>query len=199
MKNNNSGKSGNSTKRLVITIRSEEASIVISSPVARTGNRALDLVITKTLDQKVIYNQLPGSALNLDIYNSDYVPVCSGDMMLFKKIIPDFEQFNTQLIVISIDNILQYGLLFFRVLDLKFPLSSDFYPNDAGYMQHGEYRRRDKDSGSKCVLFVIDIAGTAQWNYVSPSIAVYPGANGAHLALESLDNNISNSHIMEAM
>jgi peroxiredoxin len=72
--------------------------------------------------------------------------------------LPELEQFNAQLVGISIDNIWPHPT-FAKHLNLRFPLLSDFNPKGEVSKQYGVYRQQDEQTDR--AVFVIDKEGTS--------------------------------------
>jgi peroxiredoxin len=110
--------------------------------------------------------------------------VCSDQLALYQELLPDFGNYNAELLGISVDGIWSH-LAFAKDRNLHFPLLSDFEPKGEVSRAYGAYRAEDGTSAR--ALFVIDGEGTVQWSYVSP-VGVNPGADGILRALEGLSS-----------
>ena len=117
----------------------------------------------------------------LAFYPADWSPVC-GDQMALYEVLGEFQQFQAELIGISVDGAWCHAA-FARQNKLRFPLLADFEPKGAVARAYGVYN--EKDGVCERVLFVIDPYGIIHWRYVSP-IGINPGANGILTALEAL-------------
>jgi alkyl hydroperoxide reductase subunit AhpC len=96
--------------------------------------------------------------------------------------LPEFSEFEAQIIGISVDNIWCH-LAFSKDRKLHTPLLADFEPKGAVARLYGVY---DEKSGeAERALFVIDPAGVIRWSYVSP-VGINPGADGILKALASI-------------
>jgi len=103
-------------------------------------------------------------------------------MALYNEMLDEFQEFEAELIGISVDGAWCHGA-FAKQNKLHFLLLADFEPKGAVSRAYGVYD--EKDGTCERALFVIDPAGTIHWSYVSP-IGVNPGANGILSALEDL-------------
>jgi peroxiredoxin len=102
---------------------------------------------------------------------------------LYNEVLPLFEEYQSQVLAISVDGIWCHKA-FAESRKLGFPLLSDFEPKGAVARTYGVY---DAQSGtSRRALFVLDAQGRIRWSYVSPS-GVNPGADGILKALGSLE------------
>jgi peroxiredoxin len=118
----------------------------------------------------------------LAFYPADWSPVCGDQMTLYNEILDEFQEFEAELIGISVDGAWCHAA-FAKQNKLHFPLLADFEPKGAVAHAYGIYDQ--KNGTSERALFVIDPAGIIHWSYVSP-VGVNPGANGILSALEDL-------------
>lgn len=115
-------------------------------------------------------------------YPANWSPACGDQSALHDKILPEFRQFNAELLGISVDGVWCH-LAFSKDRKLHFPLLSDFEPKGNVACNYGVYRKQD--GVTERALFVIDSDGIIRWSYISP-IGINPGADGILKALESL-------------
>src|SRR5205085_11205252 len=146
------------------------------------GTQAPVFTLPSTPDQSVSLNEFRGRPVVLAFYPADWSPVCGDQMALYNEVLDEFQQFQVELIGISVDGAWCH-VAFARQNKLRFPLLADFEPKGAVARAYGVYN--EKDGVCKRALFVIDPEGIIHWRYVSP-IAVNPGANGILSALEDL-------------
>jgi peroxiredoxin len=148
----------------------------------KPGTPAPDFSLPSTPDQKVSLSELRGKPVVLVFYPADWSPVCSDQLGLYNELLPEFSEFNAQIIGISVDGIWCH-LAFTKDRKFHIPLLADFEPKGGTARKYGVY---DEKSGeSERALFVIDSAGVIRWSYVSP-VGINPGADGILKALESL-------------
>jgi peroxiredoxin len=143
---------------------------------------APDFSLPSTPDQKVSLCELRGKPVVLVFYPADWSPVCSDQLGLYNELLPEFSEFNAQIIGISVDGIWCH-LAFSKDRKLHIPLLADFEPKGAVARAYGVYD--EKTGEAERALFVVDSKGVIRWSYVSP-LGINPGADGILKALESL-------------
>jgi len=148
------------------------------------GTKAPEFTLRSTPDQWLTLNELAGRPVILAFYPADWSPVCGDQMTLYNELLGEFQEFEAELVGISVDGAWCHAA-FARDRKLHFPLLADFEPKGAVARNYGVYR--DKDGVCERALFVIDPGGIIHWSYVSP-LGVNPGANGILTALEQLKN-----------
>jgi peroxiredoxin len=153
-----------------------------SNSALKAGTLAPDFDLHTTPDQTVSLHEFRGRPTILAFYPADFSPVCGDQMTLYNEILPEFQQFNAELLGISVDGVWCH-LAFSKDRNLHFPLLSDFEPKGKVANEYGAYRKQD--GVTERALFVIDENGIIRWSYVSP-IGVNPGAEGILKALESI-------------
>jgi peroxiredoxin len=153
-----------------------------SNSALKAGTLAPDFDLRTTPDQTVSLREFRGRPIILAFYPADFSPVCGDQMTLYNEILPEFQQFNAELLGISVDGVWCH-LAFSKDRNLHFPLLSDFEPKGKVANEYGAYRKQD--GVTERALFVIDENGIIRWSYVSP-IGVNPGAEGILKALESI-------------
>jgi peroxiredoxin len=146
------------------------------------GVQAPGFTLRCTPDQSVSLSELRGRPVILAFYPADWSPVCGDQMTLYNEILDEFQEFEAELIGISVDGAWCHAA-FAKQNKLHFPLLADFEPKGAVAHAYGVYDQ--KNGTSERALFVIDPAGIIHWSYVSP-VGVNPGANGILSALEDL-------------
>lgn len=146
------------------------------------GSPAPDFTLASTPDQNISLHEFKGRPVILAFYPADWSPVCSDQLTLYNELLSEFQQYDAQLLGLSVDGIWSH-LAFAKQPNLHFPLLADFEPKGAVSRAYGVYH---PDGGtSERALFVIDRAGRVSWSYVSP-MGVNPGADGILRALEGL-------------
>ena len=146
------------------------------------GRQAPEFTLQCTPDQTVSLSKFRGRPVVLAFYPADVSPVCGDQMALYNEMLNEFQEFEAELVGISVDGAWCHAA-FARDRKLHFPLLADFEPKGAVARNYGVYR--DKDGVCERALFVIDPEGIIRWSYVSP-LGVNPGANGILTALEQL-------------
>jgi peroxiredoxin len=153
-----------------------------SRSVLGPGTRAPDFTLRSTPDQSVSLSEFRGRPVVLAFYPADWSPVCGDQMALYNEILDEFQEFQAELIGVSVDGAWCHGA-FARQNKLHFPLLADFEPKGAVARAYGVYD--EKDGTCERALFVINPDGIIHWSYVSP-IGINPGADGILSALEDL-------------
>src|SRR5215467_4347777 len=146
------------------------------------GTPAPDFALKSTPDQTVRLSEFRGRPVVLAFYPADWSPVCGDQMGLYNEMLSEFQQFDAELLGISVDGAWCHSA-FCRDRKLHFPLLADFEPKGEVTRLYGVYR--PSDGTSERALFVINADGIIHWSYVSP-VGVNPGAEGILSALEDL-------------
>jgi peroxiredoxin len=153
-----------------------------------TGTQAPEFTLRSTPDQWLALSEFRGQPVILAFYPADWSPVCSDQMALYNEMLGEFQEYQAELLGISVDGAWCHAA-FAQHRKLHFPLLADFEPKGQVARDYGVYR--DKDGVSERALFVVDADGLIHWSYVSP-LGVNPGANGILSALEDLQNKGAN-------
>ncbi len=146
------------------------------------GEPAPDFTLRCTPDQSVSLNEFRGRPVVLASYPADWSPVCGDQMALYNEILDEFQEFEAELLGISVDGAWCH-CAFAEHNRLHFPLLADFEPKGEVARSYGIYD--EKDGTSERALFVTNSKGVIHWSYLSP-VGVNPGANGILSALEDL-------------
>jgi peroxiredoxin len=146
------------------------------------GTPAPDFELSSGPDQTVSLVELRGRPVILAFYPADWSPVCSDQMALYQAVLPEFQQFDAELLGISVDGVWCHRA-FAQNRNLQFPLLADFEPK--GDVARAYHVYRSLDGTSERALYVIDADGIVRWSYVSP-VDVNPGADGILRALENI-------------
>lgn len=148
----------------------------------KAGTVAPDFTLPSTPDQKVSLSELRGKPVVLVFYPADWSPVCSDQLSLYNELMPEFSEFEAQIVGISVDGIWCH-LAFCKERKLHIPLLADFEPKGAVARLYGVYN--EKSGEAERALFVIDGSGVIRWSYVSP-VGINPGADGILKALAAI-------------
>jgi peroxiredoxin len=148
----------------------------------KAGTAAPDFALPSTPDQKVSLSELRGKPVVLVFYPADWSPVCSDQLGLYNELLPEFTEFDAQIVGISVDGIWCH-LAFAKDRKFHTPLLADFEPKGAIAKLYGVYD--EKVGEAERALFVIDGAGVIRWSYVSP-VGINPGADGIFKALTAI-------------
>jgi len=155
----------------------------VATPL-RVGTKAPDFELPSgpDPDEIVSLSELRGRPVILAFYPADWSPVCSDQMALYQAVLPEFQQFDAELLGISVDGVWSH-LAFAKDRNLQFPLLADFEPK--GEVARAYHVYQTQDGTSERALYVIDADGIVRWGYVSP-MDVNPGADGILRALERI-------------
>ena len=145
----------------------------------RPGTLAPDFKLPSTPDQCVALSELRGKPVVLVFYPADWSPVCSDQLGLYNELLPEFSEYDAQIIGISVDGIWSH-VAFSKDRKMHTPLLADFEPKGAVARSYGVYN--EKNGEAERALFVIDPEGVIRWSYVSPA-SKNPGADGVLKAL----------------
>ena len=148
----------------------------------KAGTPAPDFSLPSTPDQKVALSEFLGTPIVLVFYPADWSPVCGDQLGLYNELLPEFSEFNAQIIGISVDGVWCH-LAFSKDRKYHFPLLADFEPKGEVARLYGAYDEKAGESGR--ALFVIDSAGIIRWSCLSP-VGVNPGADGILKALDAI-------------
>ena len=154
----------------------------MAATLLQPGTPAPDFTLHSTPDQAVSLSEFRGRPVILAFYPADWSPVCGDQMALYNQILPEFSEYDAELIGISVDGVWCHAA-FARDRNLHFPLLADFEPKGAVARRYGAYREHDGTTARS--LFVIDADGVIRWSYCSP-VGVNPGADGILRALDAL-------------
>ena len=132
--------------------------------------------------ERISLSQFHGRPVILAFYPADETPVCSNQLTLYNEALHLFDDYEAQLLAISVDDVVSHQN-FADSLKLRFPLLADDNPAGDVAGRYGVFN--PGDGMSERALFVVDKVGTIRWSEVSPR-DVNPGAHGILQALESL-------------
>ena len=123
-----------------------------------------------------------GRPVILAFYPEDGSSVCTDQLALYNEALPIFEEYQAQLLGISVDSPAAHRK-FSEQRQFNFPLLSDYAPPGEVARQFGAF---DAERGTcKRALFVLDSQGIIRWNYLA-NWNENPGAHGILQALEAL-------------
>jgi peroxiredoxin len=147
-----------------------------------TGTPAPEFELPCGPDATLGLRDLRGRPAVLAFYPADWSPVCSDQMVLYQEIRPMLDEFDAQIVGISVDGTWCHRA-WAQQRGIAYPLLSDFEPKGAVSRAFGAYR--GAEGVSERALFVLDRDGAVHWSYRSP-IEVNPGADGILHALNDL-------------
>ena len=161
---------------------SESASVVFDQDLLSPGTAAPAFALPDAGGQIHTLEMYRGRPVVLVFYPGDWSPVCTDQLALYNEALPIFDEYQAQLLGISVDSRHSHHA-FAEQRSLRFPLLADFEPKGAVARQYGAY---DSEKGtSQRALFVIDAEGNIHWSYMAPR-QVNPGADGILRALDEL-------------
>jgi peroxiredoxin len=152
------------------------------SGLLSSGVQAPDFALARGPNEMFSSAELRERPAIVAFYPADWSPVCGDQLALYQAILPEFEEYDAQLVGISVDGVWCHRA-YAEARGLTFPLLSDFEPKGGVARTYQVYRA--KEGTAERALFVIDADGIIRWSYVSP-VGVNPGADGILRALESL-------------
>src|SRR5689334_18764709 len=109
------------------------------------GTPAPDFALKRTPDQTVKLSQFRGRPVVLVFYPADWSPVCGDQVALYNEMLSEFQEFNAQILGISVDGVWCHAA-FCRDRKLHFPLLADFEPKGQVARLYGVYRANDGTS-----------------------------------------------------
>jgi peroxiredoxin len=155
---------------------------ISSASLLAPASVAPDFTLRSTVDNPISLIDFKGKPVILVFYPGDFTPVCGDQLTLYNELLSLFEEFDAQLLAISVDG-LESHAAFSADRNLDFPLLADSDPVGEVARRYGVF---DEESQTcERALFVIDRTGRISWSYLSPR-EVNPGADGILKALESL-------------
>lgn len=146
------------------------------------GLKAPDFSLVDATGASINLHDYYGRPVVLAFYPADWSPVCGDQLALYNEVLPLFEEYDAQLLGISVDGRWSHKA-YAEDRNLGFPLLSDFEPKGEVAKKYGVYNY--EFGQSERALFVIDSQGIIQWSHLSPS-KINPGANGILNALKSI-------------
>jgi peroxiredoxin len=164
--------------------KATQKSPVKAQSVLLPGTLAPDFTLPSSSGETISLGDFRGQPVVLVFYPADWSPVCGDQVVLYNEFLSIFEEYEAQLLGMSVDGIWCHRA-FAGARNLDFPLLADFEPKGAVAQAYGVYR--ETDGFSERALFVIDAEGIIRWSYISP-IDVNPGAHGILAALEALQS-----------
>jgi peroxiredoxin len=93
----------------------------------RAGTQAPEFTLRCTPDQSVSLNEFRGRPVVLAFYPADWSPVCGDQMALYNEMLDEFQEFQAEVIGISVDGAWCHAA-FAKQNKLHFPLLTDFEP-----------------------------------------------------------------------
>src|SRR5258708_13518508 len=100
------------------------------SAILPAGTPAPDFTLHVTPDQTLSLSELRGQPVVLAFYPADWSPVCGDQMGLYNEMLREFEEFEAELLGISVDGAWCHAA-FCKDRKLHLPLLTDFEPKRA--------------------------------------------------------------------
>lgn len=92
-------------------------------------------------------------------------------MPSYEDDLPRFEDFDTQVLGISVDSVHSHDAWAKSIGGISYPLCADFYPHGEVAEKYGVLRKNENEpayGASERALFIIDKEGIVQWIDVHP-------------------------------
>jgi len=150
--------------------------------ILQAGTKAPDFTLPKSPEEKVSLSEFSGKSVLLIFFPAAFSPVCSDEVTQFNDSLSLFDDYDVQLIGISVDNVWS-NMAFAEERGIQFPVLSDFEPKGEVGRRYGVYS--DEHGIEQRALFLIDSTGNISWSYLSPILEV-PPVDGAIGALEEM-------------
>jgi peroxiredoxin len=144
------------------------------SGLLSSGVQAPDFALARGPNETFSSAELRERPAILAFYPADWSPVCGDQLALYQAILPEFEEYDAQLVGISVDGVWCHRA-YAEARGLTFPLLSDFEPKGEVARAYGSYV--EKMGFANRTLVLIDEDGTVAWTYESPNPGEFPGAN----------------------
>lgn len=130
--------------------------MIFSNP-PKVGKKAPDFELPSHLGGKVRLNDYLGKKnVLLAFFPLSWTPVCSNQIPNYEKDSKRFEEFDTQVLAVSVDSIPSLQAWQKSLGGIMYPILSDFWP-------HGEVSRKydvlTKEGFANRVIFIIDKNG----------------------------------------
>lgn len=153
--------------------------MALRDQILKPGTQAPEFNLLRTPDQRLSLSEFRGQPVVLIFYPADFSPVCGDELALFNELLPEFKEYNVQLVGISVDQSWCH-VAYSKDRNLRYPLIADFEPKGEVARKYGCYLQQEGVTAR--ALFLIDENGKIVWSYVSP-LGVNPGADGVLRAL----------------
>jgi len=96
----------------------------------------------------------------LAFYPGDWTPVCASQMPAYQEVFERFEQFDCQLLAISVDSIASHKAWARSMGGLSFPLMADYWPHGEVARKYGILSARGR---AERTVFLVDKTGVIRW------------------------------------
>lgn len=123
----------------------------------KVGDKAIDFTLPSHNEGELNLNWYQGRKnVVLAFYPGDWTPVCANQIPSYQKLLDKFEEFDTQLLAISVDSIPCHRSWVKSLGGITFPILSDYYPHGEVAQKYGVLNSRGY---SDRVIIVIDKQG----------------------------------------
>jgi peroxiredoxin len=147
------------------------------------GTPAPDFTLLDAEGRAVSLVDFRGRNVVLVFYPLDWSPACSDQLSLYQSELEEFENYNAQVIGISVDSLYSHGA-WAAVRGITFPLLADFHPKGEVARRYGVMRQAD--GFSERALFVVGPSGIIRYTEVSPELHKVPDVYKLFGQLEAL-------------
>ncbi len=96
----------------------------------------------------------------LAFYPGDFTPICAAQIPQYQALRERFEQYQAQLLAISVDSVACHAAWAKSLGGLSFPLMSDYFPHGGVAAKYGVLNRTGY---AERTVFVIDLKGRIRW------------------------------------
>jgi peroxiredoxin len=148
------------------------------------GSQAPDFTLMDDNGLPVSLSNFRGKNVVLAFYPLAWSPACSDQLSLYQGDLAHFDQFNAQLIAISVDSIYSHGA-WAAVRGISFPLLSDFHPKGEVARLYGVLR--PSDGFAERALYIIDKDGIIRFKHISPQLDHIPDIYDLFEQLQKLE------------
>jgi peroxiredoxin len=112
-----------------------------SSPVP-VGSPAPELALLSKPGEFLSLSDFKGQSVVLVFYPADWSPVCGDQVVLYSELLPIFEDYDVQVLGISVDSVWCHRA-YAKDRNFDFPLLADFDPKGVVAQTYGVYRDDD--------------------------------------------------------
>ena len=139
-------------------MKDDEAPLVKNTNIApKVGDPAPDFTLPTHNEGELNLAWYQGRKnVVLAFYPGDWTPVCATQVPEYQKVLDRFEQFETQLLGISVDSVPCHRAWAKSLGGISFPLMSDYYPHGRVAHLYGVLNQRGY---AERAIFVIDKTG----------------------------------------
>ena len=137
----------------------------------QVGTPAPDFTLPDQNGRPVSLSDYRGKNVVLAFYPLDWSPGCSDQLSLYQAELSEIEQFDAQILGVSVDSIYSHGA-WAAVRGITFPLLADFNPR--GQVARLYNVMRESDGFSERALYLIDREGVIRYATISAELHHIP-------------------------